>query len=357
VTETPLADRSPARAALQRRYFWALIALLFLFCLRVIGQILVAFFNVSFLPPMEEWFSGLLPYPELLTSQILILLLYGKMCLDFARGRGFFVNPRRRLGTSLLIFGSLYLGVMILRYIIRMSLYPHERWAGGCIPIFFHWVLSSFILVLGSYHWWTTAPSMKPTTGKRLVPRAASVVALLSVSVWVIYQIAPSLLAHQLGFRPSQFAVRTQKRARYKDKAHEKVETDHLDLPPDVANGVLLNLLKNIRPDTKETKLSYVGASPKPRLVHLSITPQGEETFSVAGARYKATRFRVKVEVGGIVGMLAPLIGKQPADTNVWVLDEKAPAFVKAEEALYMGGPIWSIEMASPVWPQAHSDR
>jgi hypothetical protein len=83
-----------------------LIALLFLFCIRVLGQILVAFFRVTFLPPMEEWFSGLLPYPELLTTQIPIIVLYGKICLDFVRGSGFFVTPRRRLGTGLVIFGS-----------------------------------------------------------------------------------------------------------------------------------------------------------------------------------------------------------------------------------------------------------
>jgi hypothetical protein len=142
---------------------------------------------------------------------------------------------------------------------------------------------------------------------------------------------------------------------RYKDKDKEKVVTDHLDLPPDLANGVLLNLLKNIRPDTKETRLSYVGASPKPRLVHLSVTPEGMETFSVAGARHKATRFRVKVEIGGIAGMIAPLIGKKPADTRVWVVGEGAPAFVRAEQAMYVGGPIWSIETAGPEWPRAQS--
>src|SRR5258708_740022 len=36
---------------------------------------------------------------------------------------------------------------------------------------------------------------------------------------------------------------------RYKDKDQEKVVTDHLDLPPDLANGLILNILKNIRPD------------------------------------------------------------------------------------------------------------
>jgi uncharacterized protein len=213
VTEAPLVDHSKTREVLQRRYFWVLATLLFLFCLRVLGQILVAFFHVSFLPPMEEWFSGFLPYPELLTTQILIIALYGKICLDFFRGYGLFSTPRRPLGTGLLIFGSLYLGVMVIRYIIRMSLYPHERWVGGCIPIFFHWVLSSFILVLGGYYWRTTQRSAKPGIGKRLLQGAAAVVALLCICAWATYQMGPSLLARQLGLRRSQFAVREQKRA------------------------------------------------------------------------------------------------------------------------------------------------
>jgi len=140
---------------------------------------------------------------------------------------------------------------------------------------------------------------------------------------------------------------------RYQDKDREKVETDRLDLPPDLANGLIIILLKNILPDTKETKVSYLGAAPQPRLVHLSITPDGEETFSVAGGRHKATLFTVKVEIGGIAGMVAPLIGKKPADTKVWVVGEGATAFVRADEALYVGGPIWSIQMTGPEWGQA----
>ncbi len=136
----------------------------------------------------------------------------------------------------------------------------------------------------------------------------------------------------------------------YRDKNSEKEESDHLDLPPDLANGIILNILTNLSPNTKETKVSYVGGAPKPRVVHLAITPEGQDTFSVAGARHKATLYRVKVEIGGIAGMIAPLMGKQPADTKVWVVDEGAPAFVRADEALYVGGPIWSIQMADPQW-------
>jgi putative CocE/NonD family hydrolase len=199
-----------------KRYFWLLAALLFLFCLRVLGQVLVAFFGVTFLPAMEEWFSGLLPYPELLASQILIILLYGKICLDFARGHGYFVTPRRRLGVNLLKFGWLYLAVMIIRYVIRMGLYPHERWTGGSIPIFFHWVLASFLLVLGHYHWRATqqaetpSSSPRPLTARLLLWSQAAVVGL-GVLLWIFYQLAPSLLAHGLGFRRAQYAVRDEK--------------------------------------------------------------------------------------------------------------------------------------------------
>jgi hypothetical protein len=144
-----------------------------------------------------------------------------------------------------------------------------------------------------------------------------------------------------------------QTRVSFSDDGKEKVETDRRDLPPDLANGLVLTIVKNIRPDAAETKLSYVAATPKPRLVKLAIAPQGEEAFSVGGARHKAVRFVVRVELGGLTGVMAKLLGKQPQDTHVWVLGGKAPAFVKSEGPFYQGGPIWRIELASPVWQQS----
>ena len=75
--------------------------LLLLFAARVGGQVLAAFFGVTWLPPMERWYSGLIPYPYLLASQILVIALMAKVCLDFTRGRGFVIavghSHRRRL--------------------------------------------------------------------------------------------------------------------------------------------------------------------------------------------------------------------------------------------------------------------
>lgn len=153
-------------------------------------------------------------------------------------------------------------------------------------------------------------------------------------------------------------AATGQVTVRYQDKDREKVDTEHMDLPPDLSNGFIITLLNNISPDAKETRLSYIAAAPKPRIVHLSITPNGDDRFSVAGSYHKATRFTIKVEIGGVIGMIAPLLGKKPADANVWIVGEGAPAFVRADEALYVGGPIWSIENAGPRWARdTHSEH
>jgi uncharacterized protein len=135
-----------------RRLVWLLWLLLFAFCLRVFGQMLVAFVGVSWLPPMEAWYSGLMPYPLLLPTQLLIIALYTKICWDFAQGDGYFVRAKPMFGGGVLWFGYVYLAAMVLRYILRMSLYPEARWFGGTIPIFFHLVLASFIIAFGQFH-------------------------------------------------------------------------------------------------------------------------------------------------------------------------------------------------------------
>ena len=136
------------------------------------------------------------------------------------------------------------------------------------------------------------------------------------------------------------------------DDGKEKVATDRLELPPDLANGLVPTLLKNVPPNVAQTTLSMVAATPKPRLVKLTIAPQGEDPFLIGDYRRTARHYVVKVEIGGVTGLVAPLLGKQPPDTHVWILGGEAPTFVKAEGPLFLGGPIWRIELASPVWPR-----
>jgi uncharacterized protein len=184
----------------------------------VLGQFLVEYLHVGLLPPSEEWFSGLLPYPQLLVSQIVILLLMARIGLDFTRQRGLTYCPRRGVGKALLIFGTLYLAVMIIRYATRMALYPHERWTGGSIPIFFHWVLAAYILVLGIHHWRgaprelkTASPSSRRRWLGRLTWLTGSGLAALLLAVWIVYLLLPTLLAQRLGIRRPEYAVRIER--------------------------------------------------------------------------------------------------------------------------------------------------
>jgi hypothetical protein len=139
---------------------------------------------------------------------------------------------------------------------------------------------------------------------------------------------------------------------RREDGGKEPVKSEPMQLPADLANGIVTTLLKNISPKTEQTKLSMIVFAPKPRLVKLAISPQEEDAFTVGGtAGHKATHFLVKLELGGVAGVVAPVIGKQPPDTGVWILEGEAPAFLKSEGPQFPDGPIWRIELASPVWP------
>jgi hypothetical protein len=118
---------------------WSLLAL---FVLRVAGQAMVAFFDVPWLPPMERWYSGLIPYELLLSAQIAIVVLMSKISSDFTRRRGFFVQPRRFFAVHWLWFGWIYLAAMLVRFALQ----------GPTIPVFFHWVLAAFVIAVGLWH-------------------------------------------------------------------------------------------------------------------------------------------------------------------------------------------------------------
>ena len=139
---------------------------------------------------------------------------------------------------------------------------------------------------------------------------------------------------------------------RYADDGEQKDESKHVELPADLANGLILTLLKNVGPSSSAS-LSYVAATPKPRVVKLNVTAAGEERFSTGGQSRMATHYVLKVDIGGLGGLVAPLVGKQPPDSHVWVLGGEAPTFVKSEQTLYLGGPVWRIELVSPAWPRS----
>jgi hypothetical protein len=143
---------------------------------------------------------------------------------------------------------------------------------------------------------------------------------------------------------------------RYSDEdGKDRVETEELELPPDLANGLVPVLLKNGNPAAPPS-MHFVAATPKPRVVRLEASAVGEAPFVVAGDARKAVHYVLKVEIGGLTGFFAKLIGKQPPDTHVWIQHGDFPAFVRSEGPLAVGGPAWRIDLTGPRWQNDSAD-
>jgi len=128
----------------------------------------------------------------------------------------------------------------------------------------------------------------------------------------------------------------------------EKTYTEHLELPADLANGILPVILKGLDPGRPLPMVSWLAATPKPRLVKFSFSVlPNTELVSIGGSAVQATHYVVKVEVGGVSGFVAPIVGKQPPDVHVWVIGGDKPAFLKSEGALFYGGPPWRVEVTA----------
>ena len=128
-----------------------LLALELLFLGRVVGQLIVATRSPAWLPPMAEWYSGVLPYRKLVASQVVSLGLMSLVVAALLARSPWILEPRPALGTGLLVTAWIYALSMVLRYVVRMARHPEARWVGRTIPIVFHIVLAGWLFVLGSY--------------------------------------------------------------------------------------------------------------------------------------------------------------------------------------------------------------
>jgi hypothetical protein len=147
--------------------------------------------------------------------------------------------------------------------------------------------------------------------------------------------------------------VRGTVSVRWEEKGQTKTADERFDPPADLANGFVATLVKNLDPERARSSLSMMATSPKPRLVRLVVAPAGIDAFAIGDSPRKAYRFLIHVELGGIAGAVAPIVGKQPPDTSLWVSEGDAPTFLKSEGPFYVGGPSWKLELAVPSWPQA----
>ena len=156
----------------------------------------------------------------------------------------------------------------------------------------------------------------------------------------------PHPLDTLINARTGQVTVRTT------DKdGKEDIKTDQMKLTPDLANGLVPVIFENVKSDAAELTAPMVVFIPKPRLVKLVISRIGEDDTSVAGHPRKAIHYNIKVDLGGIAGVVAPIIGKAPPDIQVWTIGGVATTLVREIGPLYAEGPMMTIQLASPSWP------
>ena len=123
------------------------------------------------------------------------------------------------------------------------------------------------------------------------------------------------------------------------------VESEHINLPDDLANGFVGTLLLNVPPNAAPFRVGMLAPFSGGRLIRLLMSPEGEQPFQTGGQILKATVFRIHPELGGIVGVIAQLIGLQPKDVKVWVLEGEQPAVVRIIGQLGGYGPVVSSEL------------
>ena len=134
-----------------RAYAVLLGVLTLVFAAQVFGQLLVAVFGVGFLPPMDAWYSGLIPYPALLPIQIAILAIQLEICRELWVGGGAASVSRPLLGRTLAWVSLVYALSMGTRLVITSVTLPEAGRFGDTIPIVFHWVLAAYLWILSRH--------------------------------------------------------------------------------------------------------------------------------------------------------------------------------------------------------------
>jgi hypothetical protein len=153
--------------------------------------------------------------------------------------------------------------------------------------------------------------------------------------------------------RPLEMSVEGtgQVTVRYQDERGAlQNNVEQFAAPGDLANGMVPKLLMNARPEAMPASFSLIAATPKPRLLKLLVTSAGREQFTIGGSSREAMHYVLKVDIGGVAGAIAPIVGKKPPDSHIWIASGEVPVFVRAEQPFYAGGPLWRIELASPTW-------
>jgi hypothetical protein len=58
------------------------------------------------------------------------------------------------------------------------------------------------------------------------------------------------------------------------------------------------------------------------------------------------------MEIGGLTGAMASLVGKVPPDLRYWLVPGEVPAFARFQGAMFLNGPVLRLEQTTIDWPK-----
>lgn len=155
----------------------------------------------------------------------------------------------------------------------------------------------------------------------------------------------PDTLDASMNRKTGEYRVRAQSGT----DGPEELIAGRLELPPDVYNGMIVTVLRNLTRGESEN-VQFVAFMPKPKLIQLELLPVADEPVVVGDQSKYATQYVLKPQVGSLVHFFGSLLGKLPSDFryHFWIFSEGVPAFVRFDGPLYLNGPVWRLELLSP---------
>jgi len=122
-------------------------------------------------------------------------------------------------------------------------------------------------------------------------------------------------------------------------------DSKHMALPADLADGMVGTVLLNVPRNTAPVQVGMLAPVGGGRLVRLQISPDSQQMVQLAGQSFPATVFRVHPVLGSIVSLFARILGLQPKDVTVWVLEGEDPAVAVVVGQLGGYGPVVSSDL------------
>lgn len=119
------------------------------FVVRVLLQPAASVTGWHVLPSFDAWQSGALPYPWLLTSQVLIVIWMARAAGRVSAGAE---RPSRRLGQGVAVFAGLYGALMVARLVLGLTFFRGHWWLDAPLPTVFHLVIAAYLGVYAHFH-------------------------------------------------------------------------------------------------------------------------------------------------------------------------------------------------------------